>query len=77
MYPSLHNCPKNYEGSSKGMEATVALRLAVHAWEKRGFIVGCVVADDDSSMHAVLRNSYSELSAGYDSGDPRVPYNWT
>ena len=68
--PAAHKCVKNYEGSSKGMEAHAALELVKHAKRHRGFIVGCVVADDDSSMKALLRHSYTELVAN------NLGYKW-
>eukprot|EP00957_Ditylum_brightwellii_P116946 8920888-Ditylum_brightwellii.AAC.1 len=44
------------------MEAHIALELVKHAKRRRGFIVRCIVADDDSSMKALLRHSYTELA---------------
>eukprot|EP00957_Ditylum_brightwellii_P196937 15004117-Ditylum_brightwellii.AAC.1 len=38
------------------MEAHTALELVKHAKRHRGFIVGCVIANDDSSMKALLRH---------------------
>ena len=61
--PKEHKCPRNYEGSSKGMEATAALRLVKNQYEKNGLIVEYVVADDDSSMRATLRHSFREKQA--------------
>eukprot|EP00957_Ditylum_brightwellii_P123902 9444692-Ditylum_brightwellii.AAC.1 len=43
------------------MEAHAALELVKHAKRRRGFIVGCIVANNDSSMKALLRHSYTEL----------------
>eukprot|EP00957_Ditylum_brightwellii_P193640 14745871-Ditylum_brightwellii.AAC.1 len=48
--PGGHDCCKNYKGSSKGMEAFAALELVTKAFCDRGFIVGFIVADNDSSM---------------------------
>eukprot|EP00957_Ditylum_brightwellii_P081689 6214682-Ditylum_brightwellii.AAC.1 len=45
------------------MEAHAALELLKHAKYHRGFIIGCVVANNDSSMKALLRHSYTELTA--------------
>eukprot|EP00957_Ditylum_brightwellii_P113635 8663921-Ditylum_brightwellii.AAC.1 len=42
------------------MEAHAALELVKHAKYHRGFIVGCIVADDESSMKALLRHSCTE-----------------
>ena len=54
---------QNYDGSSKGMEAHAALELTKEAKIRRGFIVGCIVADDNSSMKALVRHSYTERQA--------------
>eukprot|EP00957_Ditylum_brightwellii_P002972 227599-Ditylum_brightwellii.AAC.1 len=61
--PAAHKCVKNYEGRSKGMEAHTALELVKNVKHCRGFIVGCIIADDDSSMKALLGHSYTELTA--------------
>eukprot|EP00957_Ditylum_brightwellii_P079019 6010274-Ditylum_brightwellii.AAC.1 len=45
------------------MEAHTALELVKHAKKCRGVIVGCIVANGDSSMKALLRHSYTELAA--------------
>eukprot|EP00957_Ditylum_brightwellii_P195488 14894910-Ditylum_brightwellii.AAC.1 len=52
------------------MEAHTALELTIEAKLCRGFIVGCIVADDDSSMKALVRHSYTERQAN----DPS--YKW-
>eukprot|EP00957_Ditylum_brightwellii_P133801 10201903-Ditylum_brightwellii.AAC.1 len=51
---------KSYSGSSKGMEADMLLEMTIEAYRKKRFIVGCVVANDDSLMRAALRHSYKE-----------------
>eukprot|EP00957_Ditylum_brightwellii_P033902 2569075-Ditylum_brightwellii.AAC.1 len=58
-----HVCVRNYKGSSKGMEATMALKLTIQAKHQCGFIVGFIVANDDSLMRATLKHSYEHLSA--------------
>eukprot|EP00957_Ditylum_brightwellii_P012672 958355-Ditylum_brightwellii.AAC.1 len=45
------------------MEAHTALELVKHAKCHRGFIFGCIVAGNNSSMKALLRHSYTELAA--------------
>jgi hypothetical protein len=47
-------CPKNYEGSLKGMEAVGALRNVRKFWEKQDVFVGTYVMDDDITTCAVL-----------------------
>jgi hypothetical protein len=58
-------CPKNYAGSSKGMEATGAVeivrRLFANA-EDKCFIAN-LVTDDDSSVRKILTHSYRDLLA--------------
>eukprot|EP00957_Ditylum_brightwellii_P146706 11167624-Ditylum_brightwellii.AAC.1 len=45
------------------MKAHTALELVKHAKCCKGFTVGCIVTNDDSSMKALLRHSYTELAA--------------
>eukprot|EP00957_Ditylum_brightwellii_P130736 9974423-Ditylum_brightwellii.AAC.1 len=45
------------------MEAHAVLELVKRAKHHGGFIVWCVVANNDSSMKALLMHSYTELSA--------------
>eukprot|EP00957_Ditylum_brightwellii_P196112 14942750-Ditylum_brightwellii.AAC.1 len=52
------------------MEAHAVLELVKHAKCHRGFIVGCVIVNDGSSMKALLRHLYTELAAN----DPG--YKW-
>ena len=55
-----HSCPMNYEGSSKGMESTAALLLTIKLYDEKGVAVEEIVADDDSSMKAIVRHSFDE-----------------
>eukprot|EP00957_Ditylum_brightwellii_P088504 6741085-Ditylum_brightwellii.AAC.1 len=61
--PVEHECAQNYDGSSKGMEAHTMLKLTKEAKLCRGFIVGCIVADDDSFMKGLVRHSRTEHHA--------------
>jgi len=56
--PPEHVCPQNYEGSSKAMEADAALTLYKDIYNKSGkrIHLQAVVADDDSSMRALLKH---------------------
>jgi hypothetical protein len=54
-------CPKNYTGSSKGMEAVGALRNVRKIWERGDSYVGTYVMDDDSTTRAVLSHPYKEM----------------
>jgi hypothetical protein len=60
-----HNCPRNHEGSLKGMEVKVALECVNRVWsssEIRAFIeIICV--DDDASTRAYLSHSFADLDA--------------
>ena len=55
----LHKCSKNFEGSSKSMEAEGALQLCIKA-HNRSYNIGVIVSDDDSTMRAVLRHSHTD-----------------
>jgi hypothetical protein len=68
-------CPKNYDGSSKGMEATGAIRNVIRLNNQSVFLKTYVM-DDDSSTKAILRHSWQELiDAGKMTKDdwPRTP----
>ena len=49
-----HNCPLNYVGSSKGMEATAALEMVVEVWDNfnGNIYIKIIVSDDDSTIWA-------------------------
>ena len=53
-----HDCPKNYEASSKAMEADAALTLYKSIFDNSdgSVAIAFIVADDDSSMRAKLRH---------------------
>ena len=51
-----HECPKNFEGSSKIMEASYILKMVEDAFYNRLFIIDGIVSDDDSTMRAVLKH---------------------
>mmetsp|Transcript_37363 Transcript_37363/g.54638 ORF Transcript_37363/g.54638 Transcript_37363/m.54638 type:complete len:456 (-) Transcript_37363:846-2213(-) len=55
-----HHCPKNYEGSSKAMEANAALEVTKRMFADHPIYIEKIVADDDSSMKALVRHSYEE-----------------
>ena len=54
----MHQCPKNYSGSSKGMESTNALLLVKELFYKSGgrLYVARIVSDDDSTSSALLKH---------------------
>jgi hypothetical protein len=51
-------CSKNYEGSSKGMEAEGALRNVRLLYEEKDVFIVTFVMDDDSSTKSILRHSW-------------------
>ena len=51
-----HECPKNFEGSSKSMEASAILNMVEDAFYNRFLIIHVTVSDDDSTIQAVLKN---------------------
>jgi hypothetical protein len=58
-----HNCTKNYDGSSKGMEATAALEMVKEIFDNENIqaFVSEMVLDDDASTRALLSHCLSEL----------------
>ena len=59
-----HQCPKNYEGSSKGMEAAAALAMVKRLFEDdlvQSYVKEMVI-DDDASTCALLSHSLSKLA---------------
>ena len=51
-----HGCPKNFEGSSKSMEASAILKMVEDAFLNRFFVIDIIVSDDDRTMRAMLKN---------------------
>ena len=45
-----HECPKNFKGRSKIMEASAILKMVEDALYNRFFIVDVIVSDDESTM---------------------------
>ena len=56
-----HECPRNYRGSAKAMESDGALHLIQKILKELAteIYVEAIVADDDSSMRAVLSHQSS------------------
>ena len=55
-------CPRNYEGSAKGMESIGALKNVLSIWEnseKKAYVANWT-ADEDSSSTAILKWNYKE-----------------
>ena len=53
-----HLCPKNYTGSSKAMESDAAVEsyYSLYRQSEGKIVLGRIIADDDSSMRAMLRH---------------------
>ena len=59
-FPPAHNCPKNYEGSSKGMECYGLMECVLKLHTEHNICVCKFVLDDDSTTRAYLRHSFQE-----------------
>jgi len=51
-----HTCVKNFEGSSKSMEAAALIQMIIRMPEEKGISVCCIISDDDSCGRARARN---------------------
>ena len=51
-----HECPKNFEGSSKSVEASAILNMVEDAYYNRFFIIDVIVSDNDITIRAVLKH---------------------
>ena len=51
-----HECPKNFKGSSKSMEASAILKMLEYAFYNGFFIIDIIVRNDDSTMRYVLKH---------------------
>jgi hypothetical protein len=58
-----HHCPKNYEGSSKGMEAEAALDCVKKVWSHEEILVfiEIICLDDDATTKAYLAHCFADL----------------
>ena len=54
--PPNHCCPKKHDGSSKAIEADAALQIYISLYQdsNKNIVFEAVVADDDSSVRALL-----------------------
>jgi hypothetical protein len=59
--PSI--CPKNYDGTAKGMEAVGAVKILIRIFENKNVrcYIDKLVTDDDSSVRKKSTHSYREL----------------
>ena len=51
-----HECPNNFEGSSKSMEASVILNMVEDAFYNLFFIIDVIVSNYDRTMQSVLKH---------------------
>ena len=51
-----HDYPKNFDGSSKSMEASAILKMLENAFYNRFFIIDVIVRDYESTIRAVLKH---------------------
>ncbi len=60
-----HRCPKNHEGSSKGMEAKAGLECVSKVWTHREIkaFIDLICIDDDASTKAYLSHKFADLDA--------------
>jgi hypothetical protein len=64
--PAVHHlCPKNYAGSSKGMEALAALDCVNQIWSHEDIdaFISIICLDDDATTRAYLKHSFADLAA--------------
>ena len=64
--PPKHDCTKNYQGSSKGMEAFAGVNLVTKLWRhKYCCCISQICADDDSSIRAQMKHLIADkIEAG-------------
>ena len=62
---SLHHCPRNHDGSSKGMEAKAALACLNKVWTHDQIMafVNVICLDDDASTKAYLSHTFADLDS--------------
>ena len=53
-----HECPNNFEGSLKIMEASTIRKMVEDAFYNRFFIIDVIVSNNDSTMRAVIKHPY-------------------
>ena len=52
-----HECPNNFEGSSKSMEASAILKMVEDAFYNCFFTIDVIVSDDDITMRDFLKHT--------------------
>jgi hypothetical protein len=51
-----HACVKNYDGSSKSMEASALTKMLIRMPEEKGISICTIITDDDSNGRSKSRN---------------------
>ena len=61
----LHLCPRNHEGSSKGMEAKATLECVTQVWThgQTSAFIDVICIDDNAMTKAYLAHSFADLVA--------------
>jgi hypothetical protein len=61
----IHSCPKNYSGSSKGMEAKAALNCVEQVWSHKevSAFISIICINTDATTKAYLQHSFADLLA--------------
>ena len=59
----VHDCPLNYVGSSKAMEATAVLEMAIAIYNEHNSLifVRAIISDDDSTMRAKVSHKCNNI----------------
>jgi hypothetical protein len=60
-----HQCPQNYTGSSKGMEAQAALDCVNQVWSHADIaaFISIICLDDDATTRAYLQHCFADLDS--------------
>jgi hypothetical protein len=61
---TIHHCPRNHEGSLKGMEAKAALACVNKIWshEQVSAFIELVCMDDDATTKSFLNHCFADLA---------------
>ena len=61
--PAVHRCPRNYSGSSKGMESYGLLGCVLQLWNSTNLFVRRFVIDDETTTKSQVQHSLKEMVA--------------
>jgi len=69
-----HDCPRNYEGSSKGMESRAGAILLTRMHDEKQIRIRNMISDDDSTIRAKCQHSFADqIATGEITAIPRLP----